>query len=273
MIDAPRPAATVLLVRDGARGLEVFLARRSGSARFMPTMWVFPGGRVDPHDEAALAHAVGGHGVAGRLGVTWARAALLAAVRETLEEVGVWVGGGSFEAEAVEEARAALRADAAAWIGVLARRGAPVDLEPLLPWARWVTPEGEGRRFDTVFLLAAASGPERGAHDGVELTDSAWVSPAQVVAAGLGVWPLAPPTFWALRELARCGAVAEVLAACADRDLRPVQPVRTVVDGRLAFLLPGEAGHPAEARPGLPVRLELGDGRWQVVWGDGEREG
>jgi 8-oxo-dGTP pyrophosphatase MutT (NUDIX family) len=269
MSDAPRPAATVLLVRDGARGLEVFLARRSGSARFMPTMWVFPGGRVDPHDEDALAHAVGGHEVAARLAVPWARAALLAAVRETLEEVGVWVGGaglvGPVDAEA---ARATLRADAAAWVGLLARFGAPVDLDPLAAWARWVTPEGEGRRFDTVFLLAAVRGEDHAAHDGSELTDSAWVAPTEVLQAGLGVWPLAPPTFWALHELARCRSVAEAVAACQGRDLRPVQPVRAVVDGRLAFLLPGEPGHPSEARPGLPVRLELDDGRWRVVFGD-----
>src|SRR5688572_1741762 len=99
MSSAPRPAATVILLRDGDAGLEVFMVQRNRRSGFLPNAWVFPGGRVDAED------ALHGHpGVRGRLaipGMTDAEAAAVgvAAARETLEEAGIWLGQGAADRE------------------------------------------------------------------------------------------------------------------------------------------------------------------------------
>lgn len=73
----PRPAATVILLRRGGKhaehGLQILLVRRNSEARFMPGVWVFPGGAVDPADgDGEVAHRA-------------------AAVRELAEEAGIEV--------------------------------------------------------------------------------------------------------------------------------------------------------------------------------------
>jgi 8-oxo-dGTP pyrophosphatase MutT (NUDIX family) len=242
-----RRAATVMLLRDGPAGMEVLLLQRHGRSAFMPHMWVFPGGRVDDADHGAPTR--GGEALL-RLGWEPAGcfAAGVAAVRETFEESGVWLGDGAPDP--------ALRSRP----GDLLALGLSVDLDRLLPWARWITPHGEGRRFDTAFLVAVTSATEA-SHDEQETVGSRWIRPADALAAGFVALPLAPPTFWALHELAALGTLPAVLGAA--RDLRPVQPVRGVYNDRLTMFLPGDPGHPEPARPGLPQRLVLGDQQWE----------
>jgi 8-oxo-dGTP pyrophosphatase MutT (NUDIX family) len=221
----------------------------------MPKMWVFPGGRVDAADEAALAYV---EGPVRDLPHPLGPATLVAGARETMEEAGIWLGEGD-----PGDLRAALAAGQA-WSEALAARGLRLRVDGLWPWARWVTPVGEGRRFDTLFLLAAAP-PAEGSADGLEVVAHGWFQPADVLAAGLAVMGLAPPTFWALSELAAAPSVSAALEQAAARNLEPVQPVRTMCDGELCFLLPGDDGHPEPSRAGLPSRLTLRDGAWVVT--------
>jgi 8-oxo-dGTP pyrophosphatase MutT (NUDIX family) len=233
-VSEPRKAATVLVLRDGAAGLEVFMVQRNRRVGFLPNAWVFPGGRVDAADAtAAVAGAVSIPGLDDEA----ARAFGVAAARETFEEAGI-----------------RLAAPDGAW-----------DLDRLAAWARWITPAAEPKRFDTVFLLARAgedpAGWDHAVHDGGETVDSRWVRPAEAVRDTLAAFPLAPPTWWCLRQLAGSETVA---AAFADRtrDLRPVQPVMRFGEEGMLLLLPGHAEHPDPARDDVPDEIGWDRERW-----------
>lgn len=233
-----RDAATVMLVRDAPSGVEVFAFRRVPRMAFAAGMLVFPGGGVDPRD---LDPAVPWTGtpatdLAPRLGATpeVARALVVAAVRETFEECGVLpatrpVGPrGRGAAKPGEPQRAALAAGTVSLAGVLRGAGLVLDADLLLPWAHWVTPGFESRRFDTRFFLAA---PPPGARPrdldaeglGGEGERAGWLPAADAVRRHrLGELPMLPPTLVCLEELAAAPDVATLLAT--PRRLRPVSP-------------------------------------------------
>jgi 8-oxo-dGTP pyrophosphatase MutT (NUDIX family) len=217
-----RDAATVLLVRDGAAGIEVFTFRRVPRMAFAPGMLVFPGGSVDPADARTpfLQERVDD------------AAAVAAGVRETFEECGVLLAvdaagaapdAGTLASPAWEERRLRLTAGELALADVLGDTGLAVRATDLHPWARWVTPLFERRRFDTRFYVAALP-PEQEARDlGGEGERAAWLSPAAAVAAhAAGGLPMLPPTLVCLEELAAAPDVTTLLAT--PRTPRPVSP-------------------------------------------------
>lgn len=191
----PRIAATVLLLRPSAsaEGFEVFLLRRRTNLAFAGGMYAFAGGGVDPADYAGAPVP---DSLAARLGRPGpaAAAVLRAAVREVAEETGV-----------------------------------RLDPTGLVPWARWLTPEFEPRRYDTYFFLAALpAGQQPVAPVGAEgeADRVVWLSPAEALSgAETGELPMLPPTVTVLRELADYDSAEAALAAGADRDLAtPVAP-------------------------------------------------
>jgi hypothetical protein len=191
-----------------------------------------------------------------------ALAHLVAGVRETLEESGLWLGEGAVSAEL----RAALNRGEVDLPAILARTGATLDLDRLAPWAWWVTPEIEPKRFDTRFLVALA-GDGEAIHDAGETVASAWLAPADAIAmAERGELPMAPPTWWTLRELAAFRSVDEVFEAAWKRPQRPIQPIASFASGEFELLLPGHPEHPEPAFPGLPTKVKFVQGRW---WAEG----
>jgi 8-oxo-dGTP pyrophosphatase MutT (NUDIX family) len=190
----PREAATVLLLRDGTNGqvgLETWLLRRVAKMAFAPGMSVFPGGGVDPADASGPVPATA-EAVAARFGATAEHAAMLmrTAVRELAEETGV-----------------------------------RLPLEALLPWARWITPEVEPRRYDTYFFVAAVPDGATAAALTGEASHADWISVAQALAEyERDERPMLPPTVVNLAELATLPSVAAALDSAAARQLRPVQP-------------------------------------------------
>jgi 8-oxo-dGTP pyrophosphatase MutT (NUDIX family) len=250
-----RDAATVVLLRDGGTaGLEVYLLRRTGSMAFAAGMHVFPGGSVDPRD--AEAHV----DWAGPPPARWAewlacderlaRALVCAAVRETFEESGVLLAGhvsGSPEdvvadttTDDVERDRLALLDRSLSMAELLARRGLVLRSDLLRPWAHWITPEFEPRRFDTRFFVAAVPPGQRPRHVSTEADSATWLPVSDAVAAhDAGRLDMLPPTIESLRELATFGTVDEVLAA--PREVRPVLPRLVRDGGRLALVIDGES--------------------------------
>ena len=174
---APRDAATVMLLRpghgggpDGAEGggpgVCVYMLRRRSSMAFAPGAYVFPGGSVDPADaDEGIAWAGPDAAEWGRLldaPAELARTLVCAAVRETFEESGVLLAGpdgGTVLAttgdEGWEADRKALLAGSLSLARLLRRRGLVLRSDLLRPWARWVTPVTEARRYDTRFFAAA----------------------------------------------------------------------------------------------------------------------
>ncbi len=231
----PRAAATVLLLRDTVDrgGPAVHMLRRRASMAFAAGAYAYPGGSVDPRDERPVRWA--GPPLdhwAAALGVpaAHAQAVVCAAVRETFEESGVLLAGpdaATVVADTTgadwEADRAALVAHDLAFADFLARRDLVLRSDLLGPWARWITPEFEERRYDTWFFLALLPAGQRTRDVSGEADRTVWLRPARALAGhASGEMAMLPPTLATLRALLPHGTAADALAASADRDLAPV---------------------------------------------------
>jgi len=122
---------------------------------------------------------------------------------------------------------------------VLEETGVVLDPATLLPWARWVTPQGEPRRYDTVFFVAELPPGQQPRAVGTEMDHVVWLSPAAALAARVrGELAMWPPTIVTLRELADCADINAVLHAAGQRRLEPVLPQRVDDAGGPAVRLP-----------------------------------
>src|ERR1700753_3800884 len=189
---APRPASTVLLLRDSAVGeIEVFMMVRHYEIDFNSGALVFPGGSVDKGDQEIIGNpelCSGGEGLDAS-----ALSFRIAAIRETFEESGILLAR-PHGSKALIDAKRASEIEAAhrtalcegkiSFAKVLADSGIRLALDELVPYAHWITPEGVPKRFDTWFFLAAAPPEQVGAHDGKESTDSIWLSPREALGGG-----------------------------------------------------------------------------------------
>jgi 8-oxo-dGTP pyrophosphatase MutT (NUDIX family) len=227
-----RPAATVLLLREP---LSVYLVRRAATMRFAPGMYAFPGGTVDARDATAEVHWVGpsASAWAARLGVDAhrAQAVVCAAVREVFEECGVLLAGpdestvvGDVSTVEWEGARAAVQAREVGFADLLTLRGLALRADLLAPWARWITPEFEPRRFDTYFFVARMPEGQVTRDVGGEADDRVWRP-----AADSTDLPMLPPTRVTLSQVAEHSTVDGVLAAAGRRDA--ATPVRPRLEG------------------------------------------
>ncbi len=235
----PKPAATVLLLRDATdgSGFEVFMAQRSMQSKFMPGAYVFPGGRVDDEDFDARPAGATADDAAARfdhvLDGPAALAHLAAAAREVEEEVNVRLP----------------------------------DVADVHVWSHWITPAIESRRFDTWFLVARMPADASPVHDDFETIASRWVEPRSAVDRyGDGELLLAPPTYYTLWDLARFETADDVLAEARSRRVVAVQPDFKEVDGKITILLPGDELFPSDEPVDGPTRIVLEEGgRWFVV--------
>jgi 8-oxo-dGTP pyrophosphatase MutT (NUDIX family) len=255
----PRHAATVVLLRDGGDGIEAYLLRRQKTMAFAAGMYVFPGGSVDPRDESLPADAWVGPRPTEWASILTADDALAcalvcAAVRETFEESGVVLAGSDADtvvadttADDWETDRLALLDRSLSLAAMLDRRGLVLRADLLRPWAHWITPEVEPRRFDTRFFVAALPVGQRTRDVGGEADKVTWIRPADALAAfERGEIGLMPPTAFTLGELAAYDTVVDVLAAGDARDVKPVLPKILVTDDDEAhLLLPHDEGYPA----------------------------
>jgi len=250
----PRPAATVVLLRDGPEGLEAYLQKRPMGMGFAGGLWVFPGGRVDEADrDPAVEERWAGPSPAAwaeRLGlpVDQARGQVVAACRETLEEAGLLLATPTPGVEALAAARRELLAGTVGLAELLARLGVRLDTARLRSWGWWLTPEAEPRRYDTRFFLAGLPAEAAVTAHLAEAERERWLPPAE--AAADQDLPMLPPTRYSLRDLAGFASVAEALAA-ADR--RPVERVLPVLDGA-ELVMPWRERYP------VPVPLAEGGG-------------
>ncbi len=255
-----RLASTVMLLRDASGGLEVFMVQRHRRAGFLPQAWVFPGGRVDPGDRGLVGHprVHGGEQLSDRFAVPLDQAVAhaVAGIRETFEEAGVWLGSGRLP----EALRGPLNDGEVALADALAEHDATLPLDGLAAWSWWVTPEAEPKRYDTRFLAVALPPDSAPVHDDLEVVDSRWVCPRAVLEAGdQAGFPLAPPTWWTLRELAAYPDVASALASERVPSL-PIQPTMSFVEEGVDLELP--------PIPGLPQRIRFHGGTWVAFLDD-----
>jgi len=237
----PRPAATVMLIRDGADSvgeLSVFLMRRHRGMDFAGGVMVFPGGGVDERDSNTDLDRLGAW--AGPPPLWWAQrfgiepdlaeALVCAAARETFEESGVLFAGPADDPNSIVrdastygDARSALADRSLSFGDFLRRENLVLRSDLLRPWANWVTPEAElTRRYDTYFFVGALPEGQRADGENTESDRADWALPRDALddfAAGSNI--LLPPTWTQLDSLAG-RTVAEVLAV--ERQIVTVQP-------------------------------------------------
>jgi 8-oxo-dGTP pyrophosphatase MutT (NUDIX family) len=252
----PRDAASVLLLRAAPDqpGVEVYMLRRVRSMAFAPGASAFPGGSVDSRDaEDEVAWAGPDAADWGRLldaPPALARALVCAAVRETFEESGVLLAGpavGTLVADTSgpdwEADRTALLDRSLSLAQLLARRGLVLRSDLLRPWARWITPVTEARRYDTRFFAAALPPGQRTRDVGGEAEQVAWTRPDDAIrAARARELFLLPPTAACLAGL---GGYPDVTAALgAEHSMRPVIPAVVQVDGTFWLTVPEDVGYP-----------------------------
>jgi 8-oxo-dGTP pyrophosphatase MutT (NUDIX family) len=270
----PAHAATVVVLRQAAE-LEVFCVLRHPRSGFLGGAVVFPGGKVDVTDTLPIWTGLAGEphrrtaamacASASEEPLASARALAVAACREMLEEAGIVPVDPPASAEVLEALRReASGQDHAPFSAALAQRGLRLALEKLVPWARWVTPTAEPRRFDARFFLLELPLGQVGRHDDHETTMSFWAPPAEVLdRAAKGEIFLAPPTSRTLELLAGVTDVAGAVALAAQQSLRPVCPL-FVPDEAAPFLaLPGDPAHAERERAVAgPTRFVLREGRF-----------
>ncbi len=207
----PRPAATVLLLRDGPQGPEVLMTRRSATASFAPGAHVFPGGAIDEAD--AQAHAL----AARRPTQTDLRLTqAIAAIRESFEELGVLLARHADGRPAGADDVAALDREAPL-LPQCQARGLTLAADQVYVFAHWITDRDLPRRFDVPFLVARMPDGQTPVADESEQFEPVWVRPADALARHqAGQFFMIFPTIRTLERLQRFDTVDAVLAACAS---------------------------------------------------------
>jgi 8-oxo-dGTP pyrophosphatase MutT (NUDIX family) len=224
----PIPAATILIVRDGTEGMEVFMVKRHHQIDFVAGALVFPGGKVAKGDyDAGLSDFTqGAEGWS-----TEMRALATAAIREAFEESGILfareAGSDDFissaRLEELEHYRHPLEKGEIGLIDMLRKEKLVMACDALAHFAHWITPSNMPKRFDTHFFVASAPAGHAGRHDGREAVDSIWIAPAQAV-ADRKKWNVIFPTKLNLMKLGKSSNVAEAIMAARAKPPLTIEP-------------------------------------------------
>ena len=229
-----RHASTVIVLREGSSDpFEILLVRRNDKVAFMAGSYVFPGGRVDEADRPPRGMALR-PAVFSDLSPEEEATYRMAAVRELQEEANVYI-----------------------------------TVDDLQPFAHWVTPEVETRRFDTRFFLARMPAGQQAMHDDGEMTALEWMSPRDAIGRFERRELLLPPPTWtSIRQLATRSSIEDVMVWARSRPIVRVMPGFIKNDKEFILMLPGDPLLPTI--PGWEVpeetRFILEDGaRWQPL--------
>jgi 8-oxo-dGTP pyrophosphatase MutT (NUDIX family) len=247
-----RPAATIMLLRDGPAGIEVFMVVRHHAIDFASGALVFPGGRVEETDHELAANEADCPNPGGL--DTEALAFRVAAIRETFEECGVLLARPRESDELLDaptlkrledQHRAALNAGSIGFDAVLGSEGLLPAPDLLVHFAHWITPSNQPKRYDTHFFLAEAPVEHLAVHDGWEAVESIWITPAKALAdTEAGHFKLVFATAKNLEKLGRSTTVAEAMDTARAATVVTVQPQGTRLEGTKRLLrIPEEAGY------------------------------
>ena len=225
---AALPAATLLLLRDGERGVEVLMTRRSPNASFLPGAYVFPGGRIDAEDRHAHPLARAKPGMEGLQ-----RVAVLAALRETFEELGVLLAARS-DGTPVTAADLQGLDRGLALYPQLQSRGWLLAVDSVRTLARWTTDRDVPKRFDVAFFAALMPERQEPVADELEQFEPVWVRPQDALARQrAGNFFMIFPTIRTLLWLSAFAGAEQALAACTqDEPLWNSCPRGGLVDGQ-----------------------------------------
>ena len=241
----PVPAATIMLLRDGPQGLEVFMVVRHHQIDFASGALVFPGGKTDRQDAdprvlARLATYTGASDVQSILRAS--------AIREAFEESGILLARNAQNqapapGPALEAWRAGLNQQSMTLGDILEQGQLTLAADDLVHYSHWITPEFMPKRFDTHFYLARVPKGQTADHDGHENVDSVWIRPSQVIEdAQAKRRTVIFPTLSNVVRLAQFNTVAEAFDVISRTPVVPILPwMEKREDGRYVCI-PKDAG-------------------------------
>ncbi len=263
-------AATVIVLREQGPRLETFMLCRHSQSGFMGGAHVFPGGKLDASDctsvwqskidrpAASLGTLLGEPDADPSI----ARGLWVAGVRETFEEAGVLLARANESADFGWARRRLERGGE--FSELLTDLEASISVDALTPYARWITPKMESRRFDTRFFIAVLPEHQEASHDGTETVSAVWLEPTTALdRMRSGEIKLAPPTVRTLDWLASFDSAASAIDHAASRPPPLVQPRIVAGKGSWFLALPGDPEHP-ESEAVLPgsTRMVLDGNAW-----------
>ncbi|MBC7619702.1 MAG: NUDIX domain-containing protein [Candidatus Saccharibacteria bacterium] len=272
-LHSPRDAATVVMLRDGDQGLEVFLVKRHGLSDVLGGAYVFPGGKLDAADLLLEVHVdqpmADLHSALGEVHTPPATALGLyvAALREAFEESGILFASDALASQATLSKHSQLSFNA--WVH---QRAMTLQTRQLLPWTRWITPLSpsvSSKRFDTRFFVAEVPADQTARHDDYETTASAWFQPKLALQQ---YWDrqieLAPPQIMSLAHLSRHTSVHSVLQEARQRPPPVILPESYDEAGERLICYPGDPLHSVSTRaiPG-PTRVYFRNRRFEPADG------
>lgn len=246
----PRPAATVLLLRDQP-SFQVLMVKRHHQIDFASGALVFPGGKTHAGDtdERWSEHAVG-----------WdrfdpvQRTLRIGAIREAFEEAGILIAehedGRQFADACDPSVRSAVDKGELDFLSVVKGLGVKLQLDALSVFARWITPAMMPKRFDTWFYAIHAPKDQIAACDGRETVDAQWIEPAEAVRLGTaGERTIIFPTLMNLRLLAEASDAADCIRRAQGRRLVTVLPTMEERNGERHLVIPSDAGYGEVSQP------------------------
>ncbi|HEX2828938.1 MAG TPA: hypothetical protein VHP37_21490 [Burkholderiales bacterium] len=257
------PAATVTLVRDTDEGMEVLLLQRNHQSGFMPGMFLFPGGGIDPGDRHAAVvsrcQGLDDQAASAALGLEGGGLAYwAAAIRESFEEAAVLLAYGGDGAlvnpgeaacsERFAEYRRKLNAgDEDVLPDMLEREGLRLATDKLTYFSHWITPVNAPRRYDTRFFAAVAPAGQEAAPDNVEAIHHVWVKPSVAVERHhAGEYKMRTPTIRTLEVFAPFDTADALIGHL--RSLREIPAILPRLGPKGKPLLPGDPGYEALAQ-------------------------
>ncbi len=275
----PVDAATVVLLRDAAQGLEVLLLRRHQASNVLGGAFVFPGGKLDAADQhPTLLSRLSQDSLQlqARLAepdIAPAQAAglFVAAIREAFEECRVLLGQAATGTPDISGLHASLAAGQT-WADALHTHSLQLQTEALVPWTRWITPKQASvtnKRFDTRFFITQVPADQTAQHDDHETTEALWIGPREAL---MRYWnreiELAPPQIMSLVHLSRHANAQSALAEAKNRKPPVVQPEPFDQDGIRTICYPGDPRH-SIAEPAFPgpSRLMFKNKRFEPEFG------
>ena len=255
----PRPAATVLTLRERPKGYEILMLRRNLNSDFVGGAYVFPGGGVDPSDATAaqrLAIGITDELASSRLSLeSGGLAYYVACLRELFEEAGLLVACDAqgrpvtlddpSTAARLSKYRRAVNDRELGFVEMMEREALYLDLRELEYFAHWVTPVGSPRRFDTRFFVTLAPEGQVATHDEGETIADQWLRPVDALRAHRhGEFEMIMPTIKNLESIAEFDTARDVMNhAKSLTDIVCVRPKAVQRDGTHVILMPGDPGY------------------------------
>ncbi|HJM38374.1 MAG: NUDIX hydrolase [Acidimicrobiales bacterium] len=238
------PAATMILL-DDRPDLQVLMLLRNDSSGFVASHTIFPGGAIEQDDRSStwddLISGLTNEEADEQLRTEEARSYWIAAIRETIEEVGVVIGS---DEEGLLEDRKTLENGTANFSQIISQRALSLDLSAVKPISRWITPKGGSRRYDTYFFVARSRSSVIPRVDGKEAVEVFWITPSEALQKWeLGELTMISPTLATLKQLQTYRNTDEIFSVLDSKPLP--ENIRIIDESKALPLFPNDENYEA----------------------------